>query len=56
MANVLMKCSVSGKFVPTGLDLPAAVFQMMQASDNETQCSDCGQMHPWGEDNVVLDN
>lgn len=53
---VLMKCPSTGKFVPTGIYSDVASFQELSASGNQTQCSACGQMHTWGDNEIVLDN
>lgn len=56
MSDVLMKCPVTGSYVPTGVGMDAASYQSSKMSDNTSDCSACGGAHVWGEVETVLGN
>lgn len=53
---LLMKCPATNTFVPTGVAMDAASYQLSKLSDNSSDCSACGRHHVWGETETALDN
>lgn len=55
MASVMVKCPITGKEVPTGVDMDKFSFQTARMSGNSFRCRACGQMHTWDKDQAWLE-
>lgn len=49
MAALLIRCSNTGKAVPTGFDIDPDSFESCELIDNQTHCRACGQTHTWNK-------
>jgi len=50
MGQVMIKCPVTGKPLPTGFNMPKASFASATLTNNSVgPCPHCGQMHTWSK-------
>ena len=54
MPEVLIRCPVTGKDVPTGIALPGKVFLHAEIETRPVACPHCGQEHPWSKSEAFL--
>lgn len=54
MPEILIRCPVTGKDVPTGVALPAEVFLVADLETFPVQCPHCGLQHPWEKKTAYL--
>lgn len=54
MPEILIRCPVTGKDVPTGVSLPADVFLQAQIDTYPATCPHCGAQHPWRKEEAYL--
>lgn len=55
MAQVVIKCPRTGKWVPTGIDMDAASFAGANMSGNSFgPCPACGASHTWDKKDAKL--
>ena len=55
MADVQIKCPVTGKWVSTGFDMDRISFEGSDLSNNSVGCPACGGMHTWDKKDARLD-
>lgn len=55
-AQIMMRCPQVDKCVPTGVEVDAGSFVEAQFADNQSSCPQCGEMHRWGDAEIVLAN
>jgi len=48
MADVLIKCPQTGRFVSTGF-FSLSSPDKQPLNDNEVNCPECGKVHTWGK-------
>lgn len=57
VAEVMIKCPSTGKFVPTGMVMDAVSYQGSSMSDNSfAPCPECGRAHRWSDTETMLAN
>ena len=54
MPEILIRCPVTGKDVPTGIALSADAFQQAEINTYPVACPHCGQKHPWSKPDAFL--
>ncbi|MFA5516344.1 MAG: hypothetical protein WDA20_08660 [Desulfuromonadales bacterium] len=54
MPEILIRCPVTGKDVPTGVALPAATFLKAEIDTFPVACPHCGQRHAWSKAEAYL--
>ncbi len=47
MPEILIRCPVTGKDLPTGIALPADAFLVADIDTFPVACPHCGQLHSW---------
>jgi predicted RNA-binding Zn-ribbon protein involved in translation (DUF1610 family) len=55
MAKVMIRCTTTGKLVPTGFDMARTSFETAVLEDKAFQCPACGQMHMWDKEDARLE-
>jgi hypothetical protein len=54
MTEILIRCPVTGKDVPTGIALPAEVFLTAEIETRPVACPHCRQLHAWNKPDAYL--
>ena len=54
MPEILIRCPVTGKDVPTGVALPAEVFLEADIETYPVECPHCGLQHTWDKKSAYL--
>jgi hypothetical protein len=52
MGEAMIKCPITGKYVPTGISLDRATFESIEMSHNSSTCPACGGVHQWDKKDV----
>lgn len=55
MAMVKIKCPVTGKDVPTGIEMDLQSFSSVTLTNNRVRCPHCGEMHTWSKSDAFLE-
>ena len=48
MAEVMIKCPRTGKYLSVGIRMDRASFESSRFEGNSVSCPHCGEMHVWG--------
>jgi hypothetical protein len=54
MSEVLIRCPLTGKDVPTGIMLDDEAFLNVNLQDKEAHCPHCGLQHHWNQADAYL--
>ena len=54
MSAILIKCPVTGRDIPTGLDVEPAKFSSMPVFFSRTYCQYCKTEHEWFARNAMV--
>jgi hypothetical protein len=53
--RVMIRCSLTGRAVPTGLTADPATWEALPIGLNRVACSDCKQFHAWSKNDASLE-
>jgi hypothetical protein len=54
MAQAFILCPNTGKYVYVGMNLEWLDIETLEIGDDELDCPECGETHPWGKDDLTL--
>ncbi len=54
MGQVVIKCPVTGKLIPTGIAMDKASFESASMSNESVRCPECGEWHTWDKKDAEL--
>ena len=54
MGQIVIKCPVTGRLVPTGMGADKSSFEASSYEGNSFQCPECGNMHTWDKKDAQL--
>ena len=54
MSQAFIRCPNSEEYVYVGLNLEWPELQSLQLGEQEMKCPDCGEVHVWTKDDLLL--
>jgi len=54
MKTIMIKCSVTGRWVSTGIDIDPKTYSSIPEALAKTQCQACGQDHWWSKKDALI--
>ena len=54
MAELMIVCPKTGKYVRVGIDMDPAAFASSSFEGNRVRCPHCGETHVWGSKDARL--
>jgi hypothetical protein len=55
MAALMVTCPITGRVVPTGIEIEAEVLRLLPRVAAPVYCPACGEKHFWTRDDAMLD-
>lgn len=47
MGMVMVRCPISGKEIPTGIETETAILELLPNVETAVHCAECGEKHFW---------